>query len=290
MSFTPAAIDAVPVLKTSEYEKISALAYEHFGVDLRGGKQGLIAARLGKQLRELGLRSFQHYYDYVKADRSGAALASMVDQLTTNHTSFFREPRHFEFLRKSIFPALRMRPRIDIWSAACSSGEEPYSIAISLLEEAPREAAMKVRIKATDISTRMLDKGRRAIYPAERLEAIPLAWMQRYCIRGQGGAIHTVRFTDEVRSMVAFEHVNLMKQLPEGYRCSVIFCRNVMIYFDKPTQQRLVQRLSERLEDGGYLFIGHSESLNTIRHDLDYVCPAVYRKPLRPRPSQIGRD
>jgi chemotaxis protein methyltransferase CheR len=288
MAYAPARIaDLVPVLEEREFEKISQLAYEHFGLDLRGGKQGLVAARLGKKLRELGLNSFQHYYDYVKADRSGAALAGMVDQLTTNHTSFFREPRHFDFLRKTIFPSLRARPRIHIWSAACSSGEEPYSIAMSLLEESSCEAAAKVRIKATDISTRVLEKARIGVYAAERLEGLPPALLQRYLVRNQDG---TSRFKNEVRSMVDFEHLNLMQPLPESYRCSVIFCRNLMIYFDKPTQQSLVQRLTEHLEDGGYLLTGHSESLNNVAHGLDYVCPATYRKPGRNRAYQNGRD
>jgi chemotaxis protein methyltransferase CheR len=276
-------------LNDREFEKISRLAYEHFGLDLRGGKQGLVSARLGKELRQLGLKSFQHYYDYVKADRSGAALASMVDHLTTNHTSFFREPRHFDFLRKTIFPTLRTRSRIDIWSAACSSGEEPYSIAMSLLEESPREAAAKVRIKASDISTRVLEKARRGVYPAERFAGIAVPLMQRYLLKGQDEAAGTFRFKTEVRSMIDFEHRNLMEKLPEGYVCPAIFCRNIMIYFDKPTQQSLVQRLSDRLEDGGYLLIGHSESLNNIAHGLDYVCPATYRKPGRVRISSAGR-
>ena len=282
-------VDSFPALSDREFEKISRLAYEHFGLDLRGGKQGLVAARLGKMLRELGLKSFQHYYDYVRADRSGVALTTMVDHLTTNHTSFFREPRHFEFLRTTIFPALRARPRIHIWSAACSSGEEPYSIAMSLLEEAPREAAAKVRIKASDISTRVLEKAKRGVYPAERFEGIPASMLQRYLLRGPDEAAGTFCFRNEVRSMIEFEHRNLMDKLPEGYFCSVIFCRNIMIYFDKPTQQSLVQRLSQQLEDGGYLLIGHSESLTNISHDLEYVCPATYRKPGRARIGQIGR-
>jgi chemotaxis protein methyltransferase CheR len=279
----------VPSLSASEFDKISQLAYEHFGVDLRNGKQGLVAARLGKKLRELGLKSFQAYYDYVKADRSGAALTSMVDQLTTNHTSFFREPRHFDLLRKTIFPALLSRPTIHIWSAACSSGEEPYSIAMSLLEEAPREAAAKVRIKATDISTRVLEKAKSGVYPAERVKDIPAALLQHYLVKGaQSDAPDSFRFKNEVRAMIDFGHLNLMGPLPQGYRCSVIFCRNIMIYFDKPTQQRLVGRLSQHLEDGGYLFIGHSESLNNISHELTYVCPATYRKSGGPR-GQTGR-
>lgn len=282
-------LDAVPVLKPAEFEKIRLLAYEHFGLDLHNGKQGLVSARLGKKLRELGLKSFQAYYDYVKADRTGAALEAMVDQLTTNHTSFFREPRHFEFLRKTVYPALHTRSQIHIWSAACSSGEEPYSIAMSMLEEAPQEAGYKVKIKATDISTRVLEKAKNGVYPAERFEGIPISIMQRYLLKGQNAAANTYRFKREVRSMIEYGHLNLMEKLPDGPLYSVIFCRNIMIYFDKPTQQSLVQRLTEHIEDGGYLFIGHSESLNSISHGLEYVSPATYRKPGHGRTGQIGR-
>jgi chemotaxis protein methyltransferase CheR len=290
MSCSPAVhLGLNPTLSEPEFQKISQLAYEHFGLDLRGGKQGLVAARLGKILRELGLKSFQNYYDYVKADRSGAALAVMVDRLTTNHTSFFRERSHFDFLRKTVFPTLRERPRIHIWSAPCSSGEEPYSIAMSLLEESPREAAAKVRIRATDISTRVLEKAKRGVYEANRLEGVPPALMQRYLLKEEAGAPGAYRFRSEVRAMIDFEHLNLMEKLSEGYYCSVIFCRNLMIYFDKPTQQSLVQRLSQHLEDGGYFFIGHSESLNNIEHDLDYVCPATYRKHGHASKNRIGR-
>ncbi|MDP9050153.1 MAG: protein-glutamate O-methyltransferase [Acidobacteriota bacterium] len=290
MASSPLTIfDSIPVLKPVEFEKISQLAYEHFGLDLRGGKQGLVAARLGKKLRELGLKSFQQYYDYVQADRSGVALAGMVDQLTTNHTSFFREPRHFDFLRKIVFPTLRARSRIHIWSAPCSSGEEPYSIAMSLLEESPREVAAKVRIRATDISTRVLQKARLGVYQEDRLQDIPAPLLQRYMFREQGDALNSFRFKSEIRAMIDFEHLNLMQALPQGYSCSAIFCRNMMIYFDKPAQQGLVQRLSERLEPGGYFFIGHAESLNGISHGLDYVCPATYRKPGGTRSGQMGR-
>jgi chemotaxis protein methyltransferase CheR len=282
-------VDSIPILNDSEFEKISRLAYDHFGLDLHGGKQGLVAARLGKIMRELGMKSFQHYYDYVQADRTGAALARMVDQLTTNHTSFFREPRHFDFLRNTIFPTLRTRPRIDIWSAACSTGEEPYSIAMAMLEESPREAAAKVRIKATDISTRVIERARSGIYEAERCVGIAAPMLQRYLVRSEVERKSVFRFRNEVRSMIEFQHLNLMKKLPEGYRCSVIFCRNVMIYFDKATQQSLVERLSHRLEEGGYLFIGHSESLNNISHGFEYVSPAIYRKPGTMRLAQIGR-
>jgi chemotaxis protein methyltransferase CheR len=277
-----------PELKEREFEKISQLAYQHFGLDLGADKQSLVVARLGRMLRELGLTSFQEYYDYVRSDRTGAALAVMVDHLTTNHTSFFREPAHFEFLRKTIFPTLRTRSQIHIWSAACATGEEPYSIAMALLEESPREAAAKVKIKATDISHRVLEKGREGIYSKDRLAAIPLSIRDRYLLKLPGEPQDRRRFSDSVRSMIEFEHLNLLSTMPPGYLCSVIFCRNVMIYFDRPTQQRLVQRLSQHLEEGGYLLIGHSEGLSSISHDLEYVCPATYRKPFRLHNGQNG--
>ena len=280
--------DSLPALSDREYENISRLAHDHFGLDLGDSKRGLVAARLGKIMRQLSLESFQHYYEYVKTDRSGAALTDMVDRLTTNHTSFFREPRHFEYLRKCIFPTLRTLSRIHIWSAACSSGEEPYSIAMSLLEESFQVAAAKVRIMATDISTRVLEKAKRGVYEADRIDGIPIALLQRYLVPERAHGATSFRFKDDIRSMIDFEHLNLMAKLPEGYRCSVIFCRNIMIYFDRSTQQSLVKRLSLHLEDGGYLFIGHSESLNNITHDLEYISPATYRKPEYARRAQNG--
>jgi chemotaxis protein methyltransferase CheR len=288
-AFSLLAEDIIPVLRAGEFEKISKLAYEHFGLDLGNGKQGLVAARLGKKLRELSMKSFEQYYDHVTSDRTGEAMTMMVDLLTTNHTSFFREPRHFDFLRKIIFPELRNRSEINIWSSACSSGEEPYSIAMSLLEESQSETLAKVRIKATDISTRVLEKGKRGVYAAERFNGVPIPLLHRYLLKGQNTAVDLCRFKPEVRSMIDFAHFNLMDKPPESYRCSVLFCRNIMIYFDKPTQQNLVQRLSMHIEDGGYLFIGHSESLNSIAHGLDYVSPAIYRKPCGSRGIQMGR-
>jgi chemotaxis protein methyltransferase CheR len=268
-------------LKPHEFARISQLTYEHCGLDLRHGKENLIAARLGKKLRELRLTSFQAYFDYVTGDATGAAMSVMIDHLTTNHTSFFREARHFQFLCRTIYPALQHRTQVHIWSAACSSGEEPYSIAMSLLEQAGEEAAAKVKIKATDISTRVLEKARGGVYEAERFQGLPVDLLQRYLLKGHNLAANRYQFKSKVRAMIDFGHFNLMDALPETYRCSVIFCRNIMIYFDKPTQENLVRRLAERLEDGGYLFIGHSESLNGISHGFEYVSPATYRKSVR---------
>jgi chemotaxis protein methyltransferase CheR len=268
----------IPLMTTREFEQISRLAHEHFGLDLPHAKQSLVSARLGKHLLDLGLNSFEAYFEHVVSDHSGAALTSMVDHLTTNHTSFFREPAHFDFLRKTVFPALRTRSRIDIWSAACSSGEEPYSIAMSLLEEAREDTQAKVRIKASDISTRVLEDGRRGIYACHRFRGLPESFLRKYLLKGSDATGDCYRFKQEVRSLIQFEHMNLMQPIPAGYRFSVIFCRNIMIYFDRATQQDLVHRLTAQLEPGGYLLIGHSESLNAISHGLEYISPATYRK------------
>ena len=283
-----AAPDPTPALSDRDFQRIIRLARRHFGLDLHNCKQGLITARLGGILRELGLGTYQQYCDYVESDRSGAALAELADRLTTNHTSFFREPIHFDILREIIFPQLRTRPRIDIWCAACSSGEEAFTIAMALLEESPRDASPTIRIRASDISTRMLQKARCAAYSAARLAAIPAALRRRYLLPGQRAddqrqGAEVWRFKSEVRSMIDFERLNLVDPLPPAYRFSVIFCRNLMIYFDKPTQQSLIQRLTHQLEEGGYLFVGHSESLHGIAHGLDYVAPATWRKPGRLR-------
>jgi chemotaxis protein methyltransferase CheR len=272
-------LSSTPVLHPREFAQIRDLAYRHFGVDLGEGKETLVEARIGRVLRELGMKSFQHYFDYVTSDPSGEALAKMVDVLTTNHTSFFREAQHFALLGQIIYPALNQRSHIHIWSAACSSGEEPYSIAMTLLEHSRELTLPRLKIRATDISHRVLETARKGIYPADKLKGISPELMQRYMLKGHNASANCFRFKNEVRSLISFEHGNLMQPLDRDYRCSVIFCRNVMIYFDKPTQESLVQRLSHNLEAGGYLFIGHSESLNSISHELEYIAPATYRKP-----------
>jgi chemotaxis protein methyltransferase CheR len=267
-------------LSEHEFAKISKLAYEHFGLDLHAGKQGLVSARLSKKIRQLGLHSFQEYYDHVLGDASGEALVSMVDDLTTNHTSFFRESQHFDFLRKTILPQLRGRKTIDVWCSACSTGEEPYSIAISIAEELGGTHAAGIHILASDISTRVLARAKRAVYSEERFRGLPMPLLQRYLLRSTGPGEVVYRIKPELRAMIEFKHLNLMEDFSSLPIFPVIFCRNIMIYFDKPTQQTLVKRLTAHLEPGGYLLIGHSENLNTIEHGLDYVEPATYRKPM----------
>jgi chemotaxis protein methyltransferase CheR len=258
------------------FEKFRRLAYDKFGLNLTAGKHDLVAARLGKKLRELKIPSYEAYYDLVLADRSGESLIALIDALSTNHTSFLREASHFEFLIKRVLPALRKRASIDIWSAPCSTGEEPYSIAITLLEQLGVPPKPALRIRATDISTRAVAVAKQGAYTADRLGAMPVPLLKKYFKQTGPGSF---KVNPEVRCMIEFERVNLIEPMRSNRMFPVIFCRNMMIYFDKPTQERVVTSLSQFLEPGGYLMIGHSESLMGVHHSLEYVQPAIYRKP-----------
>ena len=274
----PAAPCQAQRLKPEEFEAIRRLAHEKFGLDLRKGKEELVTARLGKRMREGGFDSFGKYYRHVMEDASGEALVGMIDALATNHTSFLRETAHFEYLREHVLPALRERRRVDLWSAACSTGEEPYTLAFTLGHQWGAEALHKVRILATDISTKALAAAKNGVYPAERFSGVPPAWLRQFLLRGEGRWKGWYRVKPEVRGQVEFARQNLVETFPQRDLFPVIFCRNVMIYFDKATQEGVVNRLAACLEPGGYLFIGHAESLNGLRHDLTYLRPAIYRK------------
>jgi len=268
--------DPSPTLKAPTFERIRRLAYEKFGLNLTESKQQLVAARLGKKLRELKLPSYEAYYDLVQADRSGESLIALIDALSTNHTSFLREASHFDFLARNVLPNLRKRATIDIWSAPCSTGEEPYSIAITMLEHLGMPAKPGLRIRATDISTRALAVAKKGTYAADRLISVPAALIKKYFTQTVPGLF---QIRPEIARTIEFDRANLIEPMRAVRTFQIIFCRNVMIYFDKPTQERVVTNLSQFLEPGGYLLIGHSESLMGVRHTLEYVQPAVYRKP-----------
>ena len=265
-----------PALGAPVFEKFRRLAYDKFGLHLTEGKRDLVAARLGKKLRELQIPSYEAYYDLVLADRTGESLIALIDALSTNHTSFLREAPHFDFIVSRALPALRKRATIDIWSAPCSTGEEPYSIAVTMLEHLGTPPKPGLRIRATDISTRALAVAQKGMYPAERLGAMPLALIRKYFTQPEPGMF---QIKPDVRRMIEFERVNLIEPMRAGRLVPIIFCRNVMIYFDKPTQERVVANLTQFLEPGGHLLIGHSESLMGVRHSLQYLQPSVYRKP-----------
>lgn len=266
-------------LTEKEFREIRELAYKIFGLDLKPGKEALVNARLARRVQELGLGSLSEYVEAVKADRTGEELERLINALTTNHTSFLREPQHFALLREAVLPPLAGRAAIRIWSAGCSTGEEPYTILFTAAETLGQERIGSLHLLATDISTRVLEKAQAGIYPQERLEGLPPGWAQQFFQRGEGRWAGSVRVKPEWRARVEFRRLNLMQDFSHLPRFHVIFCRNVMIYFDKPTQERLVARFADRLEPGGWFLIGHSEGLMGIRHGLEYVKPAVYRKP-----------
>jgi chemotaxis protein methyltransferase CheR len=276
-------------LKTSEFRQISQLAHERFGLDLKGGKEALVAARLGKYLRKGGFKSFDEYYRSVLADKTGEALVGLIDSLTTNHTSFLREKAHFEFLGRAAVEEFREIESIQIWSAACASGEEPYSIAMCLSDTLAGAGGKRrdFRILATDISTRVLGIAKRGVYEAERFKDLPDRWRKAYLLRGDGECKGFFKLKPDVASRISFERLNLIQPFPHRRLFNVIFCRNVMMYFDKATQQDIVQRLSACLEPGGYLFVGHSESLTGVEHDLQYVRPSTFRKESSGRGSRV---
>lgn len=265
-------------LSARDFDRIRKLAFDYCGLDISAGKEELVASRLGKIMRTQGISSYGAYYDYVVADKTSQALVTMIDSLTTNHTSFFREQQHFDFLANSVFPALAGRSQIDIWSSASSSGEEPYSLAFAA-REFYGASCPALRILATDISTRILETAQKATYELPRLSGVPRPVLQRYFLRGSGQFADMYRVKPEVRADVRFRRVNLTEPFNIDTVFPLILCRNVMIYFNAATQEDLIGRFYQQMEPGGYLFIGHSESLNRISHQFEYICPAIYRKP-----------
>lgn len=260
------------------FEEVREFAYRTAGIELQDGKQEMVAGRLWKRARVLGYPTAEAYFRAVQSDKSGDLQLDILDALTTNFTSFFREPAHFEFLKAKILPALRSRGQFTVWSAASSSGEEPYSIAVTLVEELGEAAFQQARVRASDLSTKVLRNAEAGIYPEERFRNLSEGWRSKYLLRGKGSQAGQYRFRPEIRRMMQFERINLMEPLPAEGPFPVIFLRNIMIYFDRPTQERVVAAMTAKLEPGGYLFVGHSESLNGIQHSLEHVQVAIYRK------------
>ena len=264
-------------MRPKEFERIRQMAYDFCGVDLKG-KQILVSARLGKKIRGLKLPSFTQYCDQVERDSTGALFTDMIDALTTNHTSFFREVRHFDFLRDSVLPELAEQSTISIWSAACSTGEEPYSVAMSVIEALGASAYSRLTISATDISTRVLEKAQAGVYPIASVAALSTELRRECMMKGTGSYADQCMVKASVKKLIQFQQWNLLQRSSSIGPCDVIFCRNVMIYFDRETQQTVVDNLVSCLAPGGYLFIGHAESLNGITHALEYIRSATYRK------------
>jgi chemotaxis protein methyltransferase CheR len=266
-------------LTRTQFDTIRSFLHQTCGIKLNEGKESLVKSRLMKRVRMLGLADFDAYLKYLENDSASNERGALVDALTTNKTSFFREYEHFSFLRDQVLPRLLAEKRsLRIWSAGCSTGEEPYSIAMLLRESIPDLDRRDVRILATDISSRVLKLAQEGMYGQEEVKDIPGNMLQKYfsVVSCKGNPSYQVQ--DSLRKLLRFAPLNLMGKWPMKGPFDVIFCRNVMIYFEKPTQQWLVQRFYHLLASGGHLFVGHSESLTASAHQLHYVQPATYQK------------
>jgi chemotaxis protein methyltransferase CheR len=259
-----------------EFALFQRLIYKIAGINLSDAKKVLLVGRLQKRLRHHMLDSFSEYYRMLSAGKHPEELQIMVDLLTTNETYFFREPKHFDFVRDEVLPKRRAGGTFRVWSAASSTGEEAYTLAMLLAENLSGSAW---EIVGSDISTQVLEKARRGHYPIERNEGIPPAFLTKYCRKGVRSQAGTFLISSELRSRVSFHHINLTLPVEADIgKFDVIFLRNVMIYFDMETKRKVVGNLLPRLHTGGYFIIGHSETLNGISDGLHQVRPTIYQK------------
>lgn len=264
-------------LTDADFTRFSRLVYDKAGIHLHQGKKQLMQSRLGKVLRKRNIAGYREYYELVMQDKSGEEIVELINTISTNVTHFFREEKHFDFMEKQWWQEIStgIHP-IRIWSAASSSGEEPYSIAIRMSEICTTDRAWSVL--ASDISTRMLEIGKKGIYPISSIDQIPLPLRNRYFQKGTGKAEGYIKVRDFLKRQVQFTRINLNEPIVMKEPFDLIFCRNVMIYFNPETKTRIAGNLYKHLRPGGYLFIGHSESLNGLDTPFRYIHPAIYRK------------
>jgi chemotaxis protein methyltransferase CheR len=268
-----------------DFDRFSRLVHSTCGIKMPPQKRSMLEARLRKRLRSLSFRSFPEYAEYVFSPAGmKEELIHLIDVVTTNKTDFFREPAHFDFLTERVLPGLveegiGLERPMRVWSAGCATGEEPYTLGMVLNEFRKKVPEFTFSILATDISTRALEKGRLGVYGENKIGPIPPAWKRKYLLRSRDPDKRLFRIVPELRAPVVFRRLNFMEEdLGREGRFDVIFCRNVIIYFDRPTQENLLWRLCGCLSTGRFIFMGHSETLNGLRLPLQQVAPSVYRK------------
>lgn len=262
-------------IKKTEFEWISRFLYARTGIALNEGKQALVMGRLDKRLRKRNLTTYSDYFALLGRPGYEDETTVAIDLLTTNETYFFREPKHFDFLKNIAFPQYQRQRLIRIWSAASSSGEEAYTIAITLAESFHSN---DWEVIGTDISTRMVEKAQRGLYPMLAADKIPRQLLKKYCLKGREEFEDFFLLESAIRQRVHFSIANLIEPLPDLGMFEIIFLRNVMIYFDRDTKKRLVEKISERLRPGGYFIVSHSESLNGLDSPLKLIAPSIYQK------------
>ena len=259
-----------------EFSQFQRFIFDEAGITLSSSKKMLVSSRLAKRLQHCQMRSYSEYFKLIKSGAAPVEVQTAIDLLTTNETYFFRESKHFELLREQALGARARSQNFRVWSAASSTGEEAYSMAMVLadcLDSTPWD------ILGTDISSRVLQRAATGHYPLERAKHIPKNYLQRYCLKGVDEQNGTLLIERNLRSKVQFRQVNLNSQLPEIGKFDVIFLRNVMIYFNDETKRQVVTRVLSALKPGGYFCIGHSETLNGINNVVQSVAPSIYRKP-----------
>lgn len=275
----------IRTITDQEFSLFQELIYKETGIYLSSIKKTLLVGRLTRRLRELGLHSFEAYYRLI-IEKGEDEQIRLLDAISTNETRFFREPRQFEFLEQQLLPEWSReaesgrRPRkIRVWSAGCSTGEEPYSLAMTLLLHFPSTSGWKIEILATDLSTRALEWARKGVWPIAKAKEIPPRYLHSFMLRGTGRQEGKIKAGPEIRSLIQFERLNLNEEVyPTSGPFDLIFCRNVLIYFDNQSKRRVIDRLLRSLSPAGYLFIGHAESLAGLADRVRTVLPTVYEK------------
>lgn len=275
-------------LSDRDFRRLSKFIYSECGVNLPEYKKILLESRLHKRIRKLRIQSLKDYCDYLFSPQGMTQeLSHLIDAITTNKTDFFREPAQFDYLVQQVLPELISENRagflysLSIWSAGCSSGEEPYTLSMVLEDYSERlhNHSLDYHVLATDVSLGILKKAERAIYDHDQIKPVPLNLRKKYLLKGKGHNKHLIRIVPELRRMVRFKQLNFLDNnygIPD--QVDVVFCRNVIIYFDKVTQEQVLRRICKHLRPGGYLFMGHSETLNQINVPLVQVAPTIYKK------------
>ena len=268
------------------FSRLASLIHAELGIKMPEVKRPMLQSRLQKRIRHLGLDSYEEYARYVLSPEGKEELPHLVNAVTTNKTDFFREPRHYDVLVHQVLPCLMdprsgtgARRKLKVWSAACSTGEEPYTLAMVLSEFGEQCPGLHFSILATDISSRVLEKAVTGIYDEERIEPVPQTLRRKYLLRGKGEKKGLVRIAPELRSLIRFQRLNLMDSRYDiREQMDIVFCRNVIIYFDRPIQEKVLNSIVSHLRPGGYLFMGHSETLNGFKVPLAPIALTVYRK------------
>ncbi|MBF0622262.1 MAG: chemotaxis protein CheR [Magnetococcales bacterium] len=266
-----------------KFRQLSQFIYKQTGILMPDSKRAMLTARIQKRLRVVGLDSFTDYVDWILNPReAGGELTHFIDIVTTNKTDFFREPQHFEYLSTQVLPAYTQdnpSKAFKIWSAACSSGEEPYTMSIVLNEFQAKNQGFSFQILATDLSTRVLKSGKNGVYAMDKVAPIPMPLKKKYLLKHKDSSKKVAKMGPELRKTIRFQQLNFMDN-DYGVRekMDVIFCRNAIIYFDRPTTEQIVNKFARYLAPNGFLFIGHSETLNNLKVPFKPVAPTIYQK------------